>query len=148
MLTETGKIVRLDGNIAWVETMRQSVCGACQARKGCGQNLLNQLTGTTSYLRLSLNSNAGDVGEGDQVEIGIEEGAVVAASLLAYGLPLFLLMFSIVLAGLFQFAGFWTFIACVAGLSAGITLNRLLIKHCFRASFFEPVLIRRIPHIA
>ncbi len=147
MLTETGRIVRLEGDSAWIETIRQSVCGTCQARKGCGQRLLNQLTGTSTHLRLAINSNLENVREGDQVEIGIEEGAVVVASLLAYGLPLFLLMFSIVLAELFHFARFWTFIMCVAGLAAGIAFNRLLTKRYFRTSFFEPVLIRRIPHI-
>lgn len=146
MLTETGRIVRLDGDSAWVETIRQSVCVACQARKGCGQRLLNQLGGSSTHLQLSLNSSVENVREGDQVEIGIEEGAVVAASLLAYGLPLFLLMFSIVLAELFHFASFWTFVMCVAGLAAGIVFNRLLIKS-FRTRFFEPVLIRRIPPI-
>lgn len=144
MLTETGKIVRLEGNTAWIQTMRHSVCGACQAKNGCGQHLLNRLSGSSVYLELALNASSPDVMEGDQVEIGIEEGAVVMASLMVYGLPIIFLLFSIIVAGRLHLAGFGLLALCLAGIGGGAVLARVLIKHYFRATFFEPILLRRL----
>ena len=41
MLIETGRVVALEGNTVWVETLRQSACGSCSARAGCGHGVLN-----------------------------------------------------------------------------------------------------------
>lgn len=148
MLTETGQIVRFEGNVAWVQTIRHSVCGTCQARKGCGQNLLNQLTGTITHLEVRLDSSGFDVQEGDHVEIGIEEGAVVVASLLAYGLPLISCLLGIILADRLNLARLGLFFFISVGLGIGIVLTRLLIKNHFHPTFFEPVLLRRISKLS
>jgi sigma-E factor negative regulatory protein RseC len=99
-------------------------------------------------MELTLDVSNFDVQEGDQVEIGIEEGAVVIASLLVYGLPVLSLLGGIALAGWFGFAGIGMFVMCVVGMLGGVALARLLIKSHFRPTFFEPVLLRRLPKLS
>jgi sigma-E factor negative regulatory protein RseC len=41
MLTEQARVVALDAETVWVETIRQSSCGSCSARAGCGHGMLN-----------------------------------------------------------------------------------------------------------
>ena len=40
MLTETGRVVAVDDDGLWVETVRRSTCNACGVRQGCGHGLL------------------------------------------------------------------------------------------------------------
>ncbi|MBT8117314.1 MAG: SoxR reducing system RseC family protein, partial [Gammaproteobacteria bacterium] len=36
MLEETGRVVAIDGEYAWIESERTPSCGGCAARRGCG----------------------------------------------------------------------------------------------------------------
>lgn len=40
VLYETGRVVAVDGDGLWLETLKKSTCGQCSARAGCGQQLL------------------------------------------------------------------------------------------------------------
>lgn len=145
MLAETGKVVRFDGDSVWVRTIRHSVCGSCQARIGCGQRLLNQLVGVSEDIRVRLNPLAvSEIKEGDLIEIGIEEGAIVAASMLAYGVPLLSLILSIILAEIAGASGVVLLLFCVIGLGAGVLVAQLFLTSRFRSGFFEPVFVRKI----
>jgi sigma-E factor negative regulatory protein RseC len=145
MLAETGEVVRFDGDSVWVRTIRHSVCGSCQARIGCGQRLLNQLVGVSADIRVRLNpSIASEINKGDLIEIGIEEGAIVAASILAYGVPLLSLILSIVLAEIVGASGVALLLLCVIGLGAGVLVARFFLASRFRSGFFEPVFVRKI----
>lgn len=144
MLSETGKVVRFDGDAVWIQTIRHSVCGSCQARMGCGQNLLNQLVGATAEIKVDLTGQVDKIKEGDIIEIGIEEGAIVAASLLAYGVPLFALVLAVVLADNMQLSVVGVLLACGLGLLAGISISRVFLASRFRSDFFEPTFIRKV----
>lgn len=112
---------------------------------GCGQSLLNQLVGASADIKVSLNPHtASGIKEGDVIEIGIEEGAVVAASMLAYGAPLFSLMLGVVLADVLGASGIALLLFCAMGLGAGILFARLFLTSHFRPDFFEPVFVRKI----
>ena len=43
MLKESGKVVSIEDDGLWVETIQQSTCGSCRAKKGCGQQLLSKI---------------------------------------------------------------------------------------------------------
>jgi len=90
MLTETGRVVALETDGLWVETIRSSTCGTCSAQKGCGHSLLNRISdGKRGYVRVL---PGGQVIEnfkiGDQVLIGIPEEVILRSSFIAYILPL------------------------------------------------------------
>jgi sigma-E factor negative regulatory protein RseC len=89
MLQETGRIVAIENDALWVETIQRSVCGNCDSQKGCGQRLLSQFGAQPSYLKVLLSGRSNiKYNINDRVTIGIPETAVVKASLLIYLLPL------------------------------------------------------------
>lgn len=90
MLIETGRVVAVDAQGLWVETIRQSTCGSCAARSGCGHGLLNRIShGKRGYIRvLSGAVDSGDCAVDDQVRIGIPEEVILRGSLVVYMLPL------------------------------------------------------------
>ncbi|MEP1470269.1 MAG: SoxR reducing system RseC family protein [Halieaceae bacterium] len=92
MLTETGRVVAVEPDSLWVETIRQSTCGSCAAQKGCGHGLLNRYSdGKRGYVRVlgSEQLAAADCAVDDQVLIAIPEEVILRGSLILYMLPLF-----------------------------------------------------------
>jgi len=91
MLIETGRVVAVDPDGVWVETIRQSTCGSCAAQKGCGHGLLNRFTdGKRGYIRVLPGARApGDCQVDDQVRISIPEEVILRGSLVVYMTPLF-----------------------------------------------------------
>ena len=90
MLVETGRVVAVEQDSLWVETIRQSTCGSCAARKGCGHGLLNRYAdGRRGYIRvLPDDSGNMDCAVDDQVRISIPEEVILRGSLVVYILPL------------------------------------------------------------
>ncbi len=109
MLTETGKVVAVEDDGLWVETLKQSACIQCQAQKGCGQKLLVATSDNMSYVKAVFSKDFNLPREklwvvGDQVTIGIEENALVIGTFITYFIPLFFLFFGAVLASQFALA--------------------------------------------
>ena len=93
MILETGKIVSIEPEGVWVETIQRSVCGTCKAEKGCGQSLMAKWGAQASYIWVLLEGRSpNDYSIGDEIQIGIPEDVVVKASLLAYIMPLVLML--------------------------------------------------------
>ncbi|TDG12005.1 transcriptional regulator [Seongchinamella unica] len=133
MLTETGRVVAVDADGVWVETIRRSTCGSCAAQKGCGHGLMNRLSdGHRSLIRaLSGELDAVDCQVDDEVRISIPEEVILRGSLVVYMLPL-LVMLAGAAAGssLYPAAGdIAAALGAVLGFVAGFALVRL---HAFR----------------
>lgn len=112
---------------------------------GCGQNLLNQLVGTNADIKVGLDpQSAQQIKAGDFIEIGIEEGAIVAASMLAYGAPLLSLILSIIIADATGVTGIALAMSCILGMGFGILLAQLVLSSHFRPGFFQPIFVRKI----
>jgi sigma-E factor negative regulatory protein RseC len=90
MLIETGRVVAVDADGLWVETIRQSTCGTCAAQKGCGHGLINRLSdGKRGYVRvLPGKRDPQECSVDDQVRISIPEEVILRGSLIVYMLPL------------------------------------------------------------
>lgn len=93
MLKETGRVVAVDSDHLWVETINRSTCGSCVAEKGCGQSLLARWAASNAYMKVSLDGrDPGSFQINDAISIGIPEDMVVKSSLLMYCLPILLLL--------------------------------------------------------
>lgn len=94
MLTETGRVVAVENDGLWVETIRQSTCGSCSASKGCGHSLLNKIgDGRRSLVRvIPCEHSPGEYAVGQSVRIGIPETVVLRSSFVVYILPLLLML--------------------------------------------------------
>ena len=90
MMRESGRIVAIEDDALWVETIRQSTCGTCAAQKGCGQGLLNRIgDGRRNHLRVLLDGlPAGQFQLDEQVEFSVPEHVLLRGAMLVYLLPL------------------------------------------------------------
>lgn len=90
MIEETAKIVELEGEFAWVETQRESACGACAVNKGCGTATIAKVLGKKRTRVRAINRLNAKLG--DEVVIGIQEQALVRGSIAVYAVPLVFLL--------------------------------------------------------
>ncbi len=88
MIEETAHVVAAGPDGVWVETQRQSACGQCAARKGCGTAVLSKVLGKKRSRVRVANPNQARVHVGDEVVIGIDESALVRGSMAVYLVPL------------------------------------------------------------
>lgn len=123
MITETGKVVAVEGDKAWVQTIRASACQSCSARAGCGQRALASVSGGRANQVLVINSASARVG--DEVVLGIDEQSLLRASLMVYGVPL-LLMLAFCIAG-FQWLG-GSDLSAIVGALSGMGVGFLLVR--------------------
>jgi len=86
MIEETGRVIRVHADQAWVETTPQSTCGGCSAHGGCGIPVLARILGRRSA-PVCVANHLG-VAAGDRVVIGISETGLVRGSLAVYLVPL------------------------------------------------------------
>lgn len=118
MIEEQGKILSIEPGAVWVETIRRSTCGTCQARAGCGQALLQRLGSGArrGFIRVLCDR---PLQVGDEVIIGLPEDAVLRASALMYVLPLLMLFLFAVLADAAGLSEGWVILAASGGLATG-----------------------------
>ncbi len=142
MISETGRIVAIEPEGLWVETIQRSTCGSCAAEKGCGQSLMARLMGHTSYLWVLLEGrDPADYRLDQEIQIGVPETVVVKGSLFVYLTPL---VGMIAGAGAAQY--FWgsdglSALGALAGLLAGGALVRWRAHQTRNDPRLQPVLL-------
>lgn len=128
MLVENGRVVAVDEQGLWVETIRQSTCGSCAAQKGCGHGVINRLSdGRSGIVRvLPGAAGLGHCSVDDQVRISIPEEVILRGSMVVYLVPLLAM-----LAGAASASSLWpasadlaAALGAVAGLGLGFALVR------------------------
>jgi len=145
MVIESGRVVGIDADGLWVQTMRRSTCGACAARPGCGHGLLDGIAaGKRGCIRVLPGDGAvGNCCIDDRVLIGIPEEVILRGSFVAYVVPL-LAMLAGALASVHGLSGHQDLLA-VVGAAGGLALGFVFVRwygvrhHCDRN--FQPVLL-------
>ena len=148
MIEETARVVAVEGDIAWVETHRQTACGSCAANKGCGTTTLAKVLGNRMVRLRALNTAQAKVG--DEVVVGLEEGMLLRGSLAVYVAPLLLMLFLGALAESvarnLQLDGA-DGVALLAG-ALGFGLGMLWVRRYSRRisddARYQPVILRRV----
>lgn len=85
-IEEQGVVVAADEAWATIRVLRQSTCGSCSARSGCGNGVLSEVLGRRSLELRLVNSHR--LCHGDRVTLGIPDRALVSGALAMYLLPL------------------------------------------------------------
>ncbi len=133
MPTETGRIVAIDADSLWVETIRKSTCGTCAAQKGCGHGLLNRIRdGQRGLVRVLPGAyTLADCRIDDEVTISLPDEVILRGSLIVYMLPL-LSMLAGAVAGSHWLS--WSpDLAAIAGAVAGFALGVAAVRwHAWR----------------
>lgn len=125
MIEAVATVREVDGPRVLVEVQRRGACGGCESSGSCGTSALGKwLARGTSQLRLRTSL---PVRAGEAVVIGLEEAALLRASLLLYLLPVLCLIAGALggaaLAG--TGAGDWLAVLGGAlGLAGGLLLSR------------------------
>lgn len=145
MLHETGRVASLQGDAAWVICASQANCARCAEGRGCGGGLLGRLLGDRLH-RVRALTNDHVLAVGDRVELGLEEAALVAGALQAYGLPLAgFIGLPVIASWLFGIGHDIALLGIgLAGLLLGMGLGRRLAVRYAGESRLQPVITRRL----
>ncbi|MEX1033333.1 MAG: SoxR reducing system RseC family protein [Cellvibrionaceae bacterium] len=142
MLTETGRIMAVDKDHLWVETINRSTCGSCVAEKGCGQSLLARWAAKSAYMKVLLDGrDPRAFNINDTVSIGIPEDVVVKSSLIIYCLPILLLLVGGAIGQYTVGSENASILAALTGLLVGGLLVKLYSWSAGRNRRLQPVIV-------
>ncbi|MEP0202110.1 MAG: SoxR reducing system RseC family protein [Halioglobus sp.] len=153
MLVESGRVVAVEEDGVWVETLRKTTCGACSARKGCGHGLLNEVSaGSKGLVRILVGDDlkASQCHIDDQVEFTLPEEVILRGSLVVYIMPLLTMLGGAAL--LAYLTGSFIFISedvqsllgAIGGFVLGVGLVRLHSRNNRDNVALQPTLLRRV----
>lgn len=144
MIEENGRVVRVESDFVWVETIKQSACSSCSAQKGCGQSLLAKI-GDGKRMEIQVD-NPHHIAAlvNDQVTLGVGERSFLTASFLVYLLPLIVMFIVAVSAQLSGFTEPTVILSALVGLAGGFLLTHYISSRISRNCSYRPVLLRKI----
>jgi sigma-E factor negative regulatory protein RseC len=146
VIEQNAIVISNEAGIAEVEVVRQSSCHGCSAQSACGVSLLDRVLGRRPQ-RLVL-TDALDVRPGEEVVVGVPEGALLKAAVVAYMIPLLGLLGG-ALAGEQLVAGAspsqsLPLLAGIGGLALGLAVTRLYSRRLASDPRWRAVLLRRV----
>lgn len=145
MIEERAQVVSIEGDQVLLQTQRQSSCGSCSVKSGCGTSVLAGIVGQ-KVTQLKLPNTIG-AKPGDEVMLGMAENALVAGSLLVYVLPLVMLLLGALAGeGLAASLGMDAELMPIVGGAAGFILAVLLVRRLLQKTSvglqMQPVMLR------
>lgn len=127
MIEQKATVISRDAHQVWVEAERQSTCGQCQARKGCGTGLLAKHVGQR-FSRIAIKSND-NLQLGQQVIVSIPEQALLSGAFMMYLLPLLMMFATAAIARMANSGELVEIIAGLSGLVAGFYFVKTRLKN-------------------
>lgn len=147
MIEQTAVVIRTDGEYALVEAQRQSSCGSCNAKQGCGTGMLENSLGRRAMRMTALNQC--DAHIGDEVVVAVPEKGFIKSAFFTYFLPLLLMLAGAVLAQQLDWTrtGINEDFAALAGAVAGFVVALLVLRHYSKKieknPQLHPIIIRK-----
>ncbi|MGH1462047.1 MAG: SoxR reducing system RseC family protein [Neptuniibacter sp.] len=142
MIEESGTVVDLNDDGIWVETVKESACGSCAVRNGCGQKLLASAGDGKSFVVNVSNPSHLQVNTNDSVLIGVEEGAFLKATLYVYLVPLLALFLGALVGELLSLTEGYIILCALLSLIVSLFGIRFFSKVLFRSCKYQPVLLK------
>ncbi len=125
MLEETGTVIAIEGRYVVIETRRVSACGHCKVGDSCGTSVLaGMFSQSPNHLRLI---NHLSLSVGDVAVIGINQSVLLMTAVLAYMLPLILMIMFSVLANILTSSDGNNFIFSMTGLFVGMQITNWIV---------------------
>jgi sigma-E factor negative regulatory protein RseC len=143
LITETGRVLEVEGDWAWVACRRQVECARCAEGRGCGGGVLSRLLGDRLH-KIRAATGSVDVSPGDLVLIGLGEDVVLRAAAIVYLVPLLLALAGAAAATVLTGGGDFAALAGAAlGLVLGLRWARAYGHRKEADSALHPVILRR-----
>ncbi|MDH5546785.1 MAG: SoxR reducing system RseC family protein [Gammaproteobacteria bacterium] len=148
MIEEKAIVTAVEGEYAWVEHQRQTACGSCSASTGCGTQALSKIWGDKRNRVRVLNNIGARVGE--EIVLGLEEGALVKGSLALYFVPLLGLFLGAAAGGgicsilRIEFTDAIQIVFGLIGLVLGLAWARRFSRSIENDSRYQAVALRRV----
>lgn len=142
MIEERAIVAEVGVGYAWVEIQRHSGCGNCVSSAGCGTATLAKAWGARTLRTRALSELP--LQPGDAVMVGLADGILLRGALLAYLLPLALLLVGALL-GQTAFAGAGeepVILSGAMGLGLGFLAVRVMSRRFRDDQRFQPVVLR------
>jgi sigma-E factor negative regulatory protein RseC len=143
VIEEQARVAETGDGYAWVEIHRRSACASCQTQDHCGSATLakfwsGRIVRTRAVSTLSLQP-------GDEVIVGLADGVLLRGALLAYLLPLALLLAGALLgqAALADAGEELVILSGALGLGLGFLAVRILSRRFRDDARFQPMILRR-----
>jgi sigma-E factor negative regulatory protein RseC len=127
MIEQKATVASRNGDQVWVEAERQSTCGQCRARKGCGTGLLSKHVGK-KFSQIAFRDE-GELRVGQQVTVSIPEEALLSGAFMMYVLPLILLFFTSIAVRLIGGGELLQIVSGLLGLITGFVWVKHRMKH-------------------
>jgi sigma-E factor negative regulatory protein RseC len=139
------RVVRIDGGVAWFEPEQTTSCGHCASSAVCGTGSkgIGSIASRVEFRRFPLDNPAGLM-VGERVVVGVDDRALLKASLTAYAIPL---LAALTAGGVAQGAAgsdLLTMAAMAAGLFAGLLAARIAARRLTRRGELSPRFLRRL----
>lgn len=144
------RVVRVEGDHAWLEPEQTTSCGHCASSASCGVSSreeagIGTVTSRLQARRFFLDNPEGLTGfaEGERVVVGVSERALINAALTAYGVPLvFALTAGSVAQGMVG-EDLTTMLWMAGGLAFGLFVARLNARRLAARGDLAPRFLRR-----
>lgn len=127
LIEQTAKVVSVDDDKIWLQTERQTSCGQCKLKQGCGTGLLDNHVGKR-FSTLSVPVQAG-IQPQQQLTVAISENKLLYGAVLMYLLPLLSLLLFAIFARWSGAGSEVEVIAGLLGLATGFGLARMSLKN-------------------
>ena len=148
MIEERARVAETGDGYAWVEIERRSACGSCQVSGGCGSATLAKIWSGRQMRTRAISDLP--LRPGDEVIVGLADGVLLRGALLAYLVPLALMLAGALLAEVaFAGAGEEPVILLGAlGLGLGFLVVRAAARRWRDDARFQPIVLRRASLVA
>lgn len=140
MIEESGRIVAVERDTVWVETVRRTGCGRCAEPGGCG-NPASGLRDRTGHVK-ARNPSRLALAVGDFVRVGVPANAVLHGTAQLYLLPLVMLLAGALLGDALAPGDVGALAGALAGIAASFVSLRVLGRHGAQPE--NPVVLARI----
>lgn len=139
------RVVRLDGEVAWLEPEPGTSCGGCAAAVACGAKGVGTVASRLEARRFVLLQPVSEprLRLGERVVVGVDQAAFLKGSLAAYALPMLCLLATGLTAQACFGSDGLTLLACLVGLVLGFVLAALLARRLATRGDISPRFLRR-----
>jgi sigma-E factor negative regulatory protein RseC len=138
------RVVRVDGATAWFEPEQTTSCGSCASAASCGAGAtgIGTVASRNAVRRFSLD-NVDQLRPGERVVVGVDDRALLKASLTAYALPLATALTSGGIAESVYATDLATMAAMAGGLAFGLLAARIVARRLASRGELAPRFLRR-----